>query len=237
MSQDMPMGMPPGLRRQSNPWSQQFLDENKERPGVVTMDSGLQYKVLKAGDGWYSPAKEDSECEVYYAGTTLSLTIDPINEKTKDWLTFDQKLRGKPDVIKPSEVINGWSQALQMMVVGDKWEVYIPADLGFGRLGKGKKVQGGDCLILRMELMKIKGKKTRARHCNFETREFCEPHEIETLDKWAKAPSDKKMDKEVKSLEKILTTALKPEKRKETEDKLKMMKEFQKLNVNKKGEL
>mmetsp|Transcript_10608 Transcript_10608/g.31913 ORF Transcript_10608/g.31913 Transcript_10608/m.31913 type:complete len:122 (+) Transcript_10608:1-366(+) len=71
------------------------------------------------------------------------------------------------------------------MVEGDKWELYIPPDLGYGDKGSGDKIKGGDVLIFRMELLKIKGGKRRIAKCNFKTRENCEPQEAELLEGWA----------------------------------------------------
>merc|ERR1719461_1949294 len=162
-----------------------FLEENKARDGVITLKSGLQYKVLRKGEGKYHP-KKDSTCECHYAGTTPSLTPDAIDKPEAEWKEFDSSYkRGSPTSFAPNQVIKGWTEAMQLMVEGDKWEMYIPSELGYGDGGSGDKIKGGDVLIFRMELLKINGGKKRAVHCNLKTKENCEEDEIEILDKWA----------------------------------------------------
>jgi len=67
--------------------------------------------------------------------------------------------RGKPTTFAPNQVIKGWTEAMQMMVEGDKWEMYIPSDLAYGDRGRPPQIPGGDALIFTMEIIKIKGKK------------------------------------------------------------------------------
>ena len=99
-----------------------FLAENADREGVETTDSGLQYKVLKAGTG-KTPTASDS-VTVNYRGTTI------------DGREFDSSHRtGKPATFRVDEVIPGWSEALQMMKEGAQWQLYIPPDLAFHRGG------------------------------------------------------------------------------------------------------
>ena len=91
-----------------------FLEANRAKPGVVSLPTGLQYKVLVEGAGLKHPTV-DSPCECHYAGMLL------------DGTTFDSSYkRGKPSTFAPNQVIKGWTQAMQLMVVGDKWEMYIP---------------------------------------------------------------------------------------------------------------
>jgi len=167
-----------------------FLEENKNRPGVVTLESGLQYKVLKKGSGKHHPTPE-SPCSCHYAGTTPSLTADAINMAEADWTEFDSSYkRGEPTEFAPNQVIKGWTEAMQLMVEGDKWEMYIPSELGYGDTGSGDKIKGGDVLIFRMEILKIKGEKVKkARICNVKEQDDCEPHETELINKWSSKPA------------------------------------------------
>ena len=125
-------------------FSADFLAENKSKEGVVTLPSGLQYKVLRAGGGDAHPLP-DSPCECHYEGRCA-----------KDWPTgkkFDSSYdRGAPTTFAPNQVIGGWTEAMQLMVEGDKWEMYIPSKLAYGDSGR---VPG--CLVFTMEILEIKG--------------------------------------------------------------------------------
>ncbi|CAD7971883.1 unnamed protein product [Amoebophrya sp. A120] len=161
-----------------------FLEENKAREGVVTLPSGLQYKVLKKGKGKYAPTK-DSPCECHYAGTTPALTPDMIDKDEADWAEFDSSYkRGEPTTFAPNQVIKGWTEAMQLMVEGDKWEMYIPSELGYGDGGSGAKIKGGDVLVFRMEILKINGKKKRVVKCDFAAKEGCDEDELSAWEKW-----------------------------------------------------
>merc|ERR1719213_409805 len=161
-----------------------FLEENKKRPGVITLPSGLQYKVLREGDCQDHPTA-DSSCECHYAGTTPSLTPDAIDKPEAEWSEFDSSYkRGEPTSFAPNQVIKGWTEAMQLMVEGDKWQMYIPSELGYGDGGFGDKIKGGDVLIFRMDILKIKGDKVRAAKCDLKTREDCDDDELAILDKW-----------------------------------------------------
>jgi len=121
-----------------------FLAENKDKDGVTTLPSGLQYKVLRAGTGDAHPLP-DSPCACHYEGRCA-----------KDWPTgakFDSSYdRGEPTTFAPNQVIKGWTEAMQLMVEGDKWEMYLPANLAYGDSGR---VAG--CLVFTMEIVQIKG--------------------------------------------------------------------------------
>jgi len=162
-----------------------FLEENKNRPGVVTLKSGLQYKVLNKGSGKHHPTP-DSPCSCHYAGTTPSLTADAINMPEADWAEFDSSYkRGEPTEFAPNQVIKGWTEAMQLMVEGDKWEMYIPSELGYGDGGSGEKIKGGDVLIFRMEILEIKGGKVKkTRICNVKEQDECEPPEKDLINNW-----------------------------------------------------
>ncbi|ACN17632.1 Mip2 [Desulforapulum autotrophicum HRM2] len=121
-----------------------FLAENKVKEGVVTLESGLQYKVIKNGEGKKPVASDTVECN--YRGTTI------------DGVEFDSSYkRGKPASFPVQGVIKGWTEALQLMNVGSKWMLYIPADLAYGDRGAGPTIQPGTTLIFEIELLGISG--------------------------------------------------------------------------------
>lgn len=125
--------------------SKKFLEENKGKDGVITLASGLQYKVLSEGGGMEHP-KVGTPCECHYAGRLL------------DGTEFDSSYkRGTPTTFAPNQVIKGWTEAMQLMVEGDKWEMYIPMELAYGPSGKPPKIPPAAALIFQMEIMKIKG--------------------------------------------------------------------------------
>ena len=98
-----------------------FLQENKFKEGVVMLPSGLQYKILRKGDGTDHPT-ESSPCECHYEGRTAA--------NYPDGPVFDSSYaRGQPTTFAPNQVIGGWTEAMQLMVEGDKWELFIPSDL------------------------------------------------------------------------------------------------------------
>ncbi len=124
---------------------QEFLDANKSKPGVITLPDGLQYKILKEGDGPKPTASETVSCN--YRGTL-------INGKE-----FDSSYkRGQPSSFPVGGVIKGWTEALQLMPVGSKWELYIPANLAYGDRGAGADIGPGDTLIFEIELLGIEKK-------------------------------------------------------------------------------
>lgn len=124
-----------------------FLAENKTKEGVVTTPSGLQYKILTAGNGPKPTATDTVSCN--YRGTTV------------DGKEFDSSYkRGTPASFGVSQVIKGWTEALQMMPVGSKWQLVIPPDLAYGdRPPQGSGIAPGDVLIFEVELLSIVEKK------------------------------------------------------------------------------
>merc|ERR1711959_190465 len=169
-----------------------FLEENKARPGVVTLPSGLQYKVLREGDGQHHPTA-DSSCECHYAGTTPSLTDDAISKDEKDWSEFDSSYkRGSPTSFAPNQVIKGWTEAMQLMVEGDKWEMYIPSELGYGDGGSPPKIGGGDVLVFTMEIIKINGGTKPASKCEVKTLEGCSEKETTYVKKMGEKGPEKR---------------------------------------------
>jgi len=122
-----------------------FLAANKTKEGVVTLPSGLQYKILTAGTGAKPTAADTVICN--YKGTL-------INGKE-----FDASSKhGGPATFPVSGVIKGWTEALQLMPVGSKWQLFIPPDLAYGQRGAGGDIGPGATLIFEVELVSIKGK-------------------------------------------------------------------------------
>lgn len=177
-----------------------FLEENAKRAGVVTLPSGLQYKVLREGSGEAHPLVGTS-CECHYGGTTPSLTPDAIEKEESDWAEFDSSYkRGSPTSFAPNQVIKGWTEAMQLMVEGDKWQMYIPSDLGYGDGGSGAKIKGGDVLIFNMEILKINGETKPAERCDVETLKGCSDKAKAYVEKQKKGGAEK-MKSELKRLE------------------------------------
>lgn len=120
-----------------------FLAENAKKEGVVTTDSGLQYKVVTAGDG-EKPSLE-SIVKVHYKGTLI------------DGTEFDSSYsRGEPVEFPVSGVITGWTEALQLMPAGSKWELVIPAELAYGESGAGPQIGPNTTLKFDVELLEVK---------------------------------------------------------------------------------
>lgn len=125
--------------------SEEFMTKNKARPEVKTTASGLQYEVLKQGEG--ATPTESDEVRVHYHGTLPDGTV------------FDSSVdRGEPINFAVTGVIKGWTEALQMMKVGDKWKIYVPADLAYADRGAGPKIGPNQALIFEVELLGIEGK-------------------------------------------------------------------------------
>jgi FKBP-type peptidyl-prolyl cis-trans isomerase len=126
-----------------------FLAANKSKEGVVTLPSGLQYKILKAGSG-PKPTKDDSVvCN--YRGTLI------------DGKEFDSSYkRGQPATFPVTGVIKGWTEALQLMPVGSKWQLFIPPDLAYGERGAGADIGPDSTLVFEVELMSIQEKSKEA---------------------------------------------------------------------------
>jgi|HubBroStandDraft_1064217.scaffolds.fasta_scaffold16341_3 FKBP-type peptidyl-prolyl cis-trans isomerase FklB len=123
-----------------------FLADNKTKDGVVTLPSGLQYKILKEGTGPKPTATDSVVCN--YKGTLLDNT------------EFDSSYkRGQPATFPVSGVIKGWTEALQLMPVGSKWQLFIPSDLAYGaRGGPGGGIGPNATLVFEVELMSIQPK-------------------------------------------------------------------------------
>ena len=120
-----------------------FLEDNKKRKEVVTTASGLQYEVLKKGEGTVSP-KETDKVEVHYHGTLI------------DGQIFDSSVqRNKTATFGLNQVIRGWTEGLQYMKEGDKFRFYIPYNLAYGEQARGATIKGYSTLIFDVELFKV----------------------------------------------------------------------------------
>jgi FKBP-type peptidyl-prolyl cis-trans isomerase FklB len=125
---------------------EKFLAENAKKEGVVTTESGLQYKIIKAGKGEI-PTKE-STVKVHYKGTLI------------DGTEFDSSYsRKEPAKFGVTNVIKGWTEALQLMPVGSKWELYIPQELAYGERQSGSHIKPFSALVFEVELLEIEKKK------------------------------------------------------------------------------
>jgi FKBP-type peptidyl-prolyl cis-trans isomerase FklB len=156
----------------TNEAGKKFLAEKAKEDGVIVLESGLMYKVLRKGDGAYHPTA-DSSCSCHYGGKLITGE------------TFDSSYdRGSPTDFAPNQVIKGWTEAMQLMVEGDKWEMYIPSELGYGENGSPPKIQGGDALVFQMELLEIKGDKVEASKCDpTNNNENCSEQEVKYIEK------------------------------------------------------
>lgn len=122
-----------------------FLDANKTKDGVVALPSGLQYKVLQEGTGPKPAATDTVVCN--YRGTLLDST------------EFDSSYkRGQPATFPVTGVIKGWTEALQLMPVGSKWQLFIPSELAYGERGAGGQIGPNATLIFEVELLSIQAK-------------------------------------------------------------------------------
>ncbi len=121
-----------------------FLTENAKKDGVKTTASGLQYQVIKSGSG-KTPGKKDT-VKVHYHGTLIDGTV------------FDSSVdRGEPISFPVDGVIPGWTEALQLMKEGDKWKIFIPANLAYGERGAGEKIAPNSTLVFEVELLAVEG--------------------------------------------------------------------------------
>lgn len=121
---------------------EEFLNINKHKAGVTELPSGLQYEVLKSGDGAKPSANDKVKC--HYHGTLINGTV------------FDSSVqRGEPAVFGVSQVIPGWVEALQLMSVGSKWRLFIPSNLAYGEHGAGDVIEPNSTLIFDVELLDI----------------------------------------------------------------------------------
>ena len=138
-------GQPPvsGVHVKSAAEGEKFLAENKTKEGVKTTASGLQYKVIKEGTG--AQPKANDTVSVNYRGTLI------------DGTEFDSSYkRGQPATFPVSGVIKGWTEALQLMKSGSKYQLFIPASLAYGDRGAGRDIAPNSTLIFEVELLDVK---------------------------------------------------------------------------------
>jgi len=120
----------------------EFLEANKSKPGIVTLPSGLQYEILKEGNGKIPTMTDQVTC--HYHGTLIDGTV------------FDSSIqRGTPATFGVNQVIKGWTEALQLMPVGSKWRLYIPSNLAYGESGAGNAIEPYSTLIFDVEILDI----------------------------------------------------------------------------------
>ncbi|RAP38373.1 hypothetical protein B1207_00335 [Legionella quinlivanii] len=120
-----------------------FLSQNKTKEGVVSLPSGLQYKIIETGSG-AKPAKDDT-VTVEYTGKTIDGQVFDSTDKS-----------GKPATFKVSQVIPGWTEALQLMPAGSTWEIYIPSALAYGPRSVGGPIGPNETLIFKIHLISVK---------------------------------------------------------------------------------
>ncbi len=123
-----------------------FLSENKKKEGIKTLPSGLQYKIIKAGTG--KKPKSNDTVTVNYRGTLI------------DGTEFDSSFRrGQPATFPVSGVIPGWTEAMQLMAEGAKWELFVPSNLAYGERGAGGLIGPNATLIFEVELISVQENK------------------------------------------------------------------------------
>ena len=129
---------------------EEFLAANKTKEGVVTLPDGLQYRILKTGDGKKPDADDSVTCN--YVGMLINGTEFDNSSKHNGPATFP--LKG---------VIKGWTEALQLMPVGSKWELYVPSELAYGEGGAGNVIPSNSTLIFDVELLSIQDSKEQGK--------------------------------------------------------------------------
>ena len=173
----------------TNAEGEAWLEAKRSEAGVVALPSGLLYKVLRDGTGEAHPTAS-TPCDCHYKGTLI------------DGTQFDSSYdRGSPTSFAPNQVISGWTEAMQLMVEGDKWEMYIPSDLAYGDRGSPPSIPGGSALVFTMEIIKIKGETVEAvsRACNLETKKNCTERDLKYVEKWSAKTAEERA-KEVSRL-------------------------------------
>lgn len=130
------------LAQKNKKQSETFLEENKSKEGIHTLPSGLQYKILEQGNG--PLAQLTDAVKVHYKGTFIDGTV------------FDSSYeRGEPAIFPVDRVITGWSEALQIMPLGSKWQIFVPGYLAYGEAGFAPHIEPNKLLIFEMELIEI----------------------------------------------------------------------------------
>eukprot|EP00759_Apiculatamorpha_spiralis_P040533 PhF_6_TR39078/c0_g1_i1/m.58483/K03773/fklB; FKBP-type peptidyl-prolyl cis-trans isomerase FklB len=146
-----------------------FLAEKVKEPGVHKLPSGLLFRILRKGDGKRSPAFTN-DCDVHYTGRLPNGLV--FDSTRKDILEAKQKaenrdpmmsprIEDKKGIFRPSNVIQGWREAMQLMCEGDHWELFVPDHLGYGEKGQQGKIPANSALQFEVEMFFIRAKKTR----------------------------------------------------------------------------
>jgi FKBP-type peptidyl-prolyl cis-trans isomerase FklB len=151
MSAEASVSNPPPTALGTTEDGRDWLAENATDPEVVSLPCGLQYKVVKAAKPGAQSPLIDTPCEVHYTGRTL------------EGVEFDSSYaRGKPSTLPPNRVVQGWTVAMQLMGVGDRWLLALPSELAYGDAGRsdehrGQYIAPGDVLVFELELLAVKG--------------------------------------------------------------------------------
>ena len=149
--QDKMMAARDAKGEQAKVAGEKFLAENKSKPGIKTLDNGIQYKVVTEGKGDKPTA--DSSVVAHYRGTLI------------DGTEFDSSYkRGEPATFPLNGVIKGWQEVLPLMPTGSKWQVFIPSELAYGTRGAGANIGPNETLIFDIELLEIKKEGNTAPH-------------------------------------------------------------------------
>ena len=171
-----------------------FFQINRERypKDLVELPSGLQYRILTNGTGVFHP-QPMCQCLCHYEGRLI------------DGHVFDSSLeRGEPLRVAPSQVIDGWAEAMHRMVQGDKWELFVPSELGYGERGHPPDIPGHAVLIFTLEMVEIDcEQKVPALKCQVATGELCSERELGYMAK-IKTWTAEKIANELMRLSKIL---------------------------------
>ena len=125
--------------------SQAWLAQNAKQPGVKSLPSGAQYKVLTSGDKDAACANPDLRVRLHYEG------------RLTDGKVFDSSLDGAPAVFNLNSLIAGWQQVVPYMRIGDEWEIYLPPNLGYGERGSGADIPPNSVLIFKLKLLGMLG--------------------------------------------------------------------------------
>jgi len=121
-----------------------FMENNAKQPGVVSLPSGLQYKIVRSGPANGPHPQPGDEVKVHYEGTLIDGTV------------FDSTLSsGQPAVLELDTLVKGWKEALPLMRPGDEWILYVPSKLGYGERGAGGVIPPNATLIFRMQLLGV----------------------------------------------------------------------------------
>ena len=128
----------------TTPEGRAFLEENAKKDGWTVLDSGLQYKVINSGPRPGPSPLASTPCDCHYRGTTI------------EGKEFDSSYkRGQPTTFAPNQVIKGWTEAMQLMVEGDKWQLALPSEIAYGDRQMGRDITPGAVLLFDIEIVKV----------------------------------------------------------------------------------